>query len=167
MIISLIMVFSSRLSLFVKRLTRRIKRLFCSATQAKGHVEREELMEAGLLPHEATINIGSLKTIHKNGYIGKETRVPSIQMSPIEAPRRTVQKSVNRPNLAESTQADASFETNALKDTIRYLLASKHGIDRQKLAIIIRMQKEHKENELEGPVLIDPVCLLGQQCANS
>lgn len=154
MIISFIMILFSRLSLFIKRLTRRVKRLFCSPAQTRKYEGNEELMEAGLLAHESSNNN------HRNGYIEREVRVPSIQMSPIDALRKTSHKPINRSNLVESMQGDIMLDASVVKDNIRYLLANKYGIDKQKLAVIIRMQKEHKENGLEGPVLIDPVRLL-------
>ena len=86
--------------------------------------------------------------------------MPSIQMSSIDALRKPSHKPINRSNLVESMQGDTMLDASVVKDNIRYLLANKYGIDRQKLAVIIRMQKEHKENGLEGPVLVDPVRLL-------
>lgn len=160
MIISFIMILLSRLSLFIRRLARRVKRLLCPIAQTRRYDEKEDLMEAGLLEHKDTLHTDITNGSRKSGYAGKETRMPSIQMSPIEVMRKSSHKPANQSSLVESTQMDVLVDASAIKDSIRYLLASKYGIDRQKLAVIIRMQREHEENELEGPVLIDPVKLL-------
>lgn len=155
MIREIIMILFSRLSLLVKRLTRRVRRLLCPIAQSSKYDEKEELMEAGLMTHD------NITSNHRNGCIEKELRVPSIQMSPIDALRRTSHKLVNGTSqVVEPMQGDVMLDASAVKDNIRYLLASKYGIDRQKLAVIIGMQKEHKDNGLEGPVLIDPVRLV-------
>lgn len=161
MIIVFIMAILTRLSLLVRRIARRVRRaLLCPLGQARRDGAREELMEAGLLAQQEQTSCTTPAINHRSGYVEKEIRAPSIQMSSIEVLRKGPHKPANQSSLMETSQGDVLLDASAVKDTIRHVLASKHGIDKEKLATIIRMQKEHAENELEGPVLIDPVRLL-------
>ena len=95
-------------------------------------------------------------------------RADSIQMAPIIS-SSLLPSSNNapaKPPTAKSTTIQATTlmasdktvccSTEQVRRTICKILETKHGIDTKQLQVIYQAYKEHKRNELEGPLLVGP-----------